>query len=236
VKGFSVLPVDISPPHLNFIVLGVELDTASLLVLALVGFLAAIFFLLYVLPAIWICVRVGRMGGKLHRLRKRFANGQLIPRADVDAIVPRSGGLRRAWAEYEEMLHDQRDIVDGVEQVVRVRSTMPAAMYFSHQALVDTPTHTEFFKHLPGILTGIGIIGTFWHIIVGLQSFVPSMDPEMLNQGLTTLISSVHKAFIASVCAIFAAMVITGLEKLLLNANGSTPRQSQVGAAYSGIL
>jgi len=94
---------------------------------------------------------------------------------------------------------------------------MPAAMYFSHQALVDTPTHTEFFKHLPGILTGIGIIGTFWHIIVGLQSFVPSMDPEVLNQHLTTLISSVHKAFIASVCAIFAAMVITVLEKLLLN-------------------
>jgi putative membrane protein len=31
------------------------------------------------------------------------------------------------------------------------------------------------------------------------------------------LISSVHKAFIASVCAIFAAMVITVLEKLLLN-------------------
>jgi chemotaxis protein CheY-P-specific phosphatase CheC len=212
-----VLPVDISLAHLNLIVLGVELDTASIVVVGLVGFLTLCFLLLYVLPAIWIWARVGRMGGKLRRLEKRFAKGQLIPRAEVDAAIPKAGTLRRAWAEYQETLHDQCDIVDGAGQVIRIRSTMPAAMYFSNQALVDTPVHTEFFKHLPGILTGIGIIGTFWHIIVGLQSFVPSMDPEVLNQGLTTLISSVHKAFIASVCAIFAAMVITVLEKLLLN-------------------
>ena len=110
-----MLPVDISLPHLNFVVLGVELDTASILVLALVGFLAALFFLLYVLPAIWICVRVSRMGGKVRRLRKRFANGQLIPRANVDAIVPRSGGLRRAWTEYQETLSKARGLLKAVE-------------------------------------------------------------------------------------------------------------------------
>ena len=40
------------------------------------------------------------------------------------------------------------------------RST--AVSRFNTQVLVDTPLNTEFFRHLPGLLTGIGIIGTFW--------------------------------------------------------------------------
>lgn len=46
-----------------------------------------------------------------------------------------------------------------------LRATVPAETFFTEQALVDTPLRTEFFKHVPGILTGIGIIGTFYGLL-----------------------------------------------------------------------
>jgi hypothetical protein len=54
-------------------------------------------------------------------------------------------------------------------------------MFFSEHALVVTPLKTEFYKHLPGILTGIGIIGTFLGLIMGLSSFDIS-DPEQAQR------------------------------------------------------
>ena len=35
----------------------------------------------------------------------------------------------------------------------------------------DTSLRADFFKHLPGILSGIGIIGTFVGLLSGLKGF-----------------------------------------------------------------
>lgn len=192
------------------VLFGIELDRASESVIGIVAFLAVCFVLFYVMPAVWSAFRIRATVRRLSRLKDSG-------RSDVSASTPPKGPIRRAWDEYAETLHEQKAIVDGEERVIQTRATVPAEMYFTKQALIDTPLHVEFFKHLPGVLTGVGIIGTFWHIITGLQGFHPSMEPEVLNQGLTVLITSVYKAFIASLAAITVAMIITFLEKLLLN-------------------
>jgi putative membrane protein len=110
--------------------------------------------------------------------------------------------------------------------LVRIRSTVPAEIVFSPQSLVDARLNVEFFKHLPGILTGIGIIGSFYGLINGIQHFDPSLlakaktDPAQMNKlfvGLKVLFDEVQGAFIASFFAIGTAMLITVLEKDLLN-------------------
>jgi hypothetical protein len=97
-----------------------------------------------------------------------------------------------------------------------LRSTIPAAAVFTTEALVDTRLATEFFKHLPGLFTGIGIIGTFWGLIQGLQAFRVSADPAIVRTSLEGLMHRVSDAFIVSGSAIFAAMVATFLEKLFI--------------------
>ena len=77
--------------------------------------------------------------------------------------------LKHAWNEFEESLHSQYELEDGEEKIVRIRATAPSASFFSEQQLVDIPLNTEFFKHLPGILTGVGIIGTFYGLMIGLN-------------------------------------------------------------------
>lgn len=122
---------------------------------------------------------------------------------------------RHAWREFRQTLHFQFDQEDGESRLVRIRSTVPSASFFGTQNIVETPLKTEYFKHLPGVLTGIGIIGTFAGLMIGLNSFDTSA-PEKIQGSVSLLLSGVFDAFIASAAAIAAAMVVTNIEKLLL--------------------
>ena len=117
--------------------------------------------------------------------------------------------LTRFWREYAQTLHRRQ------ERNARCRATTSAAHYFTEQALVDTPLKTGFYKHLPGILTGLGIIGTFSGLISGLNSFQVSSEAQAVRGSLEQLIHSVGHAFQVSALAIALAMVITWVEKSL---------------------
>jgi hypothetical protein len=102
--------------------------------------------------------------------------------------------------------------------VKRVRATAPAEFFFSSQSVVDSRLSTEFFKHLPGLFTGIGIIGTFTGLISGLRAFRVSENAATARASLESLMQSVGEAFLISASAIGAAMLVTLIEKLLLAA------------------
>ena len=83
---------------------------------------------------------------------------------------------------------------------------MPAKAYFSVSAVIEGPLRAHYFKHLPGILTGIGIIGTFAGLLFGLSNF-DSSSPDTMAQSVNLLLSGVRDAFYASALAITVAMV-----------------------------
>jgi hypothetical protein len=124
--------------------------------------------------------------------------------------------LGRLWAEYAKTLHIEKALVAGEATPIAVRATVPAGFFFNAQVLVDTPLRAEFFRHLPGILTGIGIIGTFYGLILGLEAFTISDEPRLMREGLIGLLRGVFTAFVFSATAIGAAMIITVIEKSTL--------------------
>ena len=125
-------------------------------------------------------------------------------------------GLRHLWREYNQTLHAQYEEQDGQLQVVAIRSTIPAEMYFNDQYVVDSYLKTEFFKHLPGIFTGLGIVATFGGIIDGLKQFQVSEDTTVVRNSLEILMQSVGHAFLVSATAIALAMIYTFFERILL--------------------
>jgi hypothetical protein len=68
--------------------------------------------------------------------------------------------LHHIWNEYSDTLHPMRLALAGPTPVVEYRSSMPAEMMFTKESLVEGPLFDDFWRHLPGILTGLGIIGT----------------------------------------------------------------------------
>lgn len=145
----------------------------------------------------------------------RVAHLRTLPpstRRNATQDIFRDSALSACWNEFRDTLHDQFSEADGERILTRSRSTVPASHYFSAQRVVDTPLQTEYFRHLPGILTGIGIIGTFFGLMLGLSGFDPG-TPEKVQESVNGLVSDVLYAFFGSLVSIVCAMVVTHSEK-----------------------
>jgi ABC-type transporter Mla subunit MlaD len=179
------------------------------LVFGLLAILLLSFIALFFVPG-WI------VGSQLRRVIKGVAaEPHSADLTQVFAPIPR---LRHLWSEFRETLHDERQIDSktGVSRVVALRATLPAEAFFTEETIVNTPLRAEFFKHLPGIFTGIGIIGTFAGLLIGLKDFHVTDDPSAARQGLDLLLGSVANAFVVSATAIALAMLVTFVEKIML--------------------
>lgn len=121
--------------------------------------------------------------------------------------------LKHSWLMYENTLHDEKEIIDGEVFLSCSRATVSSDVFFSQAFIVDTPLEIDFYKHLPGIVTGIGIIATFFGLLLGLMTFDPAGDPAKVQDSLGLLLTGVSEAFIASAIAIVTAMIITWKEK-----------------------
>lgn len=195
----------------------------------------SILAVLFVVFLVWFL-----LPGVLHWFRLRAIQNRIRRFATKDYIVEfkhvfeKDKRLAALWKEYQDSLHRQYEVRDGQRVLKAVRATVSAEMFFNPQSVVDRRLGTEFFKHLPGIFTGIGIIGTFLGIIPGLQKFSDKFpktatDPSSqvadaakqtndLFEGLQPLMVAVWHAFVVSAAAIITAMVVTFIEKLLVAA------------------
>jgi hypothetical protein len=165
------------------------------------------YFFHYSIPAKRLQSDLKKIASELSKFKKSsdliFATESLRP---IFSKEP----FQHLWAEYEDTLHLLRS-TDG--SPISLRATSTSEIYFSKESVVDTQIDADFFRHLPGILTGIGIIGTFSGLVWGLHLFKPSEPVETLGQ----LLTEVTSAFIGSGFAIFAAIAITYFEKTTLN-------------------
>lgn len=173
---------------------------------AILGVLLLSFVIFSLFPSFVVSRQLSRVIKKLSAL-----NGK--PDGSLEQIFHNNGILGHLWHEYADSLHKQT----GDGQVIRFRSTMPAGVVFRPDILVDIPLRADFFKHLPGLFTGVGIIGTFYGLLIGMQSFIVSENPVVVRASLTRLLHGVSEAFLVSASAITLAMIVTFIEKLVVS-------------------
>lgn len=178
----------------------------------LLSLLVIAFVFVFLLPGLVHWFRLRRIVARLDTFDTK------TPPGEFKKLFADDKQLAHLWAEYQDTLHVQREERDGQMQVVAVRSTVAAEAFFNGQFVVDSRLRTEFFKHLPGIFTGLGIIGTFTGLIDGLRRFQVSENAATVRASLESLMHAVGEAFLISAAAITAAMAVTFLEKLLLAA------------------
>ncbi|MVW64211.1 anti-phage defense ZorAB system ZorA [Massilia sp. NEAU-DD11] len=186
---------------------------APTIVIVFLSYLIVQFVRHYRLPAGSLERALQRATGEVTKVR------ELAPAARREAAqrVFNDTVFAHHWSEFQETLHDQYHDEAGERRITRTRATVPSSHYFSSQSIVDTPLRTEYFKHLPGILTGLGIIGTFLGLMLGLNQFDPG-TPEEVQESVRGLLHDVLFAFVGSFTAIVAAMIVTHVEKKWLRA------------------
>lgn len=134
-------------------------------------------------------------------------------KAELDNIFAFSP-FQSFWTEYCSSLHTVH-ARKGETEAPAVLATVPAEMFFSKESMIDIQINANFYRHLPGILTGIGIIGIFSGLVWGLHEFRPG--PGEALSSLPLLLREVTSAFIGSGFAILAAIFVTYKEKSILN-------------------
>ncbi|OEZ97415.1 anti-phage ZorAB system protein ZorA [Duganella phyllosphaerae] len=184
------------------------------LVAIVLAFLAGDFIIRFVGQSRRLSAELIQSLAALRTIRSQVGSGEVTELDDIATKAMSGPALNHLWREYVKTLHPQR-VADGEGQmpIARWRSTALAESFFTEQAIVDSRLKTEFYKHLPGVLTGLGIIGTFLGLIKGLVSFDVSLDPGKAQEQLRNLVNSVGHAFFVSASAIFLAMVFTWIEK-----------------------
>ncbi len=192
-------------PDLNMMILtGLPEHTYAFAAILAVLLLSFVFF--FLIPSFVVSHQLSAVIKKLILLNGKA--GESLP-----AIFAKKGVLGHLWQEYADSLHKQTS--DG--NTIRLRSTLPAGVVFRPDVLVDIPLRTDFFKHLPGLFTGVGIIGTFYGLLIGMKSFVVSNNSVVVRESLTRLLHGVSEAFLISASAITLAMIVTFIEKLVIS-------------------
>lgn len=147
---------------------------------------------------------VGALSGR-SRFELRAELGSLFKGTQVE----------HAWNEYNDTLHEQFDYANGERRLSDIRATVSADAFINLESTVDPRIGAEYFRHLPGLFTGLGIIGTFSGLIAGLIGFKPDVEVDALKVGLGELFRHVQGAFYFSAVAIGLAMLVTLVEKWL---------------------
>jgi hypothetical protein len=179
-------------------------------------FLLVVYFLLaFFVPGLRHRSRLGSLVGALKGEKyKKVVNPEQL--GGAFDVFPKSDQIQHLWREHKKTLYSTSTEQGGIE-TPRWHATVTAESLWNGQLAVDGRLKTDFFKHLPGIFTGLGIIGTFLGLIAGLRQFEVSSEADVVRRSLETLMHSVGEAFLISAAAIGAAMVVTFLEKLLLS-------------------
>lgn len=180
--------------------------------LILVTYIGYRFYLKYITPAKNLNTQLESAISALKKVEEHSG----FNKNSLDSIFENGTPLKHAWLNYKKTLHDINENVDGEDILTTSRMTVSSDVFFSQSVIVDTTLRVEFYKHLPGIITGVGIIATFAGLLFGLFAFDPAGDPAKVQDSLALLLKGVGEAFLASGLAITTAMVITWQEKLWL--------------------
>lgn len=124
--------------------------------------------------------------------------------------------VKEAWLDFRDTLVYEKDPVN--DSITVVRSTVDASIYFNDTMLLSKrEVNIDFFNAVPGFLTGLGILGTFLGLTLGLGDIDPE-NAATLNKGVQGLLSGVGTAFITSLYGIAFALLFSFFQKIKMHA------------------
>ena len=124
---------------------------------------------------------------------------------DIRNIFFKSDLLKPAWLGYQKNLFFMKDF-NGKTVVF---TTDDADNYFNYNSLTSQ-YNALFWQNLGGVFTGLGILGTFIGLSVGLGTI--NLE-HITNEEIGNLVSGMSTAFTTSLCGIVFALFYNWLHK-----------------------
>jgi len=143
---------------------------------------------------------------------------------EIRAAFRSTKALSHPWHEFEESLVKERK-EDGE---VEYRNTHEAQTFFNVDSVISSSRAWLFnfrmgtFGSIPNILTGLGIVGTFYGILSGIPEDVAT---DAISKGIPRFLVGMKGAFLASISGMVFALIFTLIEKYLMDVMESQCRR-----------
>ncbi|MCG9714951.1 anti-phage defense ZorAB system protein ZorA, partial [Shewanella insulae] len=122
--------------------------------------------------------------------------------------------LRDSWREFEETLLIPGEDFDDEKQIIL--NTQLTAVHFNQKNILWHNVNMRFYNALPNMLTGLGIIGTFIGLAIGIYIAAPGLNSESIDDAknaLNQLLSGASLAFFTSIAGLSTSLIFSVIEK-----------------------
>ncbi len=123
--------------------------------------------------------------------------------------------IKNQWREFtESLIHSESD------QAEPIRSVYSPTKYFSMLSLLSGKIDFRLFEAVPGILTGLGLLGTFLGLTIGIyiaKDGITTQNTTEMLEALTGLLGGASMAFITSIVGLIASITFSWWEKKKVN-------------------
>lgn len=167
-----------------------------------------IFFLCALLTQLWKAFHLGKNVQQALGVLEEIPPDQLASsRRELDEKMHPIPTVGELWHEFDETLVESRD-------GSKIYNTLDADHFFNTETLGQGVTESRFIAAVPGMLTAIGVFGTFVGLQFGLES-LDLTDPETMSTTMSPLVAGAATAFKTSVWGILASLAFNVVEKLI---------------------
>lgn len=120
---------------------------------------------------------------------------------DIDKVFSENNFLKDAWNEYKKTLTKAQE-----SDRTHLYSTQAVSDYINFSS-VTRNVNIEFWQNLGGVFTGIGILGTFFGLVIGLSGIdVTTANIDEMKTSIGSLLSGISVAFITSLLGVVFAL------------------------------
>ena len=179
----------------------------------------AVVFIIFAWAIVWSFMKVNKISEDFKRAAKkirddcRSASDSTRDQEDEDYFD--DGLLWEVYKDDGEGLFRQSNLRDAyteyIEEMKRLESISPSGYRCSiedyiNQDLIDSIAHKNLLNLIPGAMTGMGILGTFVGLSIGLQNFNTGTSTE-IEESIAPLMEGIKVAFHTSIYGMVFSLV-----------------------------
>ena len=176
-------------------------------------------FLVFSLFLLCLIVQQRRLSGVLKHVIEEWPKvpSKKFPKhfEECKAMIISKRELTRTWQEFEETL-----VMPLTDSGDEIRNTSAVSSYFNHTTVVSPNVSFNYYRSVPNILTGLGILGTFIGLAAGVSAASSGLSPNTpvaeITSSLRQLLQGSSLAFFTSITGIFLSLIF-----VLINAHTS---------------
>ncbi len=166
---------------------------------------------------VYVAIAVVTLIGFFKCIFPLFRNAGLLNRAVVKLEKSTAKGERPLWREARFLGRSLRNewqqfLLNAAQLDLR---GMPCDLreYINEESVIEKPGHSQLADLIPGLLTSLGILGTFMGLMQGLTS-VDFTNAEGTIQSIPQLLGGMKFAFATSVAGIACSLVFNMLNRI----------------------